>query len=112
MNAKRLLTLKKLHIGPAQENDDGCHSSDSDRSGTSIGSTSQHVGAGDENFVEELSDNGIPDIVVDVDDDDECSAMTLDEKSYVLDLGRQKVTREDEMKAEAFEDAHMWYQKA
>lgn len=46
------------------------------------------------------------------DDDDGNSEMTLDLKEYALDLGQQKMTREDTIKQEAFEEARVWYRKA
>lgn len=93
------------------------------RSTVSISSDSQHYSDVEENttktaqerFVVELLEKGI-DKELNVTDKDEVdrrmSDLTMGEKSYVMDLGRQKVTREDTIKAEAFEEARVWYKKA
>lgn len=73
-----------------------------------------------ERFLLDLSEKGInADLVFheerdgdNDDDDDGNSEMTLDLKEYALDLGQQKMTREDTIKQEAFEEARVWYRKA
>ena len=70
-----------------------------------------------ERFLLDLSEKGInADLVFheerDSNDDDGNSEMTLDLKEYALDLGQQKMTREDTIKQEAFEEARVWYRKA
>lgn len=40
------------------------------------------------------------------------SDVTFSDKSYIMDLGRQQASREETIRKEAFEDAHIWYEKA
>ncbi|CAJ1936365.1 unnamed protein product [Cylindrotheca closterium] len=40
------------------------------------------------------------------------SDVTFSDKSYIMDLGRQQASREETIRKEAFEDSHIWYEKA
>ena len=40
------------------------------------------------------------------------SDVTFSDRSYIMDLGRQQASREETVRKEAFEDAHIWYEKA
>lgn len=119
-DARRRFTLEQLNIVDDNSSASSADSGIQDSSAKSIESASQRFGledddkSDDENFVEGLVEMGIePEIVVGADyDDDEHSELTLGEKSYVLDLGRQKVCRAEAIRSEALEEAHGWYMKA
>jgi hypothetical protein len=121
----RSLTLKALDIELPSDIDSSDDEEDQDyRSHKSISSDSQHYSGGfeegttkstQERFIIGLSEMGIaPEL--NIDDEAEVhrrmSDLTFSDKSYALDLGRQKVTREETIKAEAFEEAREWYKKA
>jgi hypothetical protein len=122
---KRSLTLKALDIELPSDIDTSDDEEDlNDRSNKSISSDSQHYNSdveegttksAQERFIIGLSEMGIaPELKIDDKEevDRRMSDLTFSDTSYVMDLGRQKVTREDTIKAEAFEEAHEWYRKA
>eukprot|EP00980_Cylindrotheca_fusiformis_P006641 scaffold1390_cov138-Cylindrotheca_fusiformis.AAC.44 len=127
---QRRLTLQALAIEVPTKNSDDEEDDDVDeedlqyRSHLSISSDSQQYNSdheegttksAQERLAAELLEYGItPDIQVDDKDevDSKMSDLTIGEKSYVMDLGRQKVMREETMKQEAILEAHEWYKKA
>jgi hypothetical protein len=120
---KRSLTLKALDIELPSDIDSSDDEEDlADRSNKSISSESHYsdveeetTKSAEERFIFGLSEMGIaPELKIDDKEevDRRMSDLSFSDKSYVLDLGRQKVTREDTIKAEAFEEAHEWYRKA
>jgi hypothetical protein len=121
---QRRLTLRDLDIEVPSDIDSSDDEEDLNyRSHKSISSDSQHYSdveegttkSAQERFIIGLSEMGIaPELKIDHKEEvnRRMSDLTLGEKSYVLDLGRQKVVREDTIKQEATEEAGEWYRKA
>lgn len=66
----------------------------------------------EERFHKELRSQGINPIIANKDVSDNVSIVTFGDESYILDLARQKETREDDLKEEALEDSLIMYKKA
>ena len=93
--------------------DEDSVASDSDAGGHDDGEilgTSAH-----ERFVANLEAQGISENI-DTSEMEEfnrrLSEVSFSDKSYIMDLGRQQASREETIRKEAFEDAHIWYGKA
>lgn len=70
-----------------------------------------------QSFVMDLETKGMREDVHITEDMEEfnrrLSGVTCDSgKSYIMDLARQQAGRDQEIKLEAFEDAHIWFGKA